>query len=62
MVEKGRPPEIVPTSRPYVSRSVRWRNRIARKAAMVTRSPKALVVIGALGSIVLAWVIVSATQ
>jgi len=61
-VDPGRPPEIVPTSRPHISRNARWRGRIARKAARLTRSPKALVVIGALGSIVLAWVIVSATQ
>lgn len=41
---------------------MRWRGRIARKATVLTRSPKALVVAGALGSIVLAWVIVSLAQ
>jgi hypothetical protein len=59
-MDKGDPPLVVPTARPYLSRRKRWRLRTARTAQTVVRSPKAVAVIGALGSIVLAWVIVTA--
>jgi len=61
-MDEARPAKVVPTARPYISRRRLWRMKVAQKVRAIPRSPKAVITLGALASVVLAWVIVTVAQ